>query len=183
MTQFVQILKTKRFPSGFLFLLAAGIAGAVVCQYFPFSGLFHAEPVPPKQEKEQSSSPESRAVSPTRVCSEQFLNVGRENIFDPLYEAVEVKKDAPSKKEETINPGAALQDWKLEYVLKKKTIWHFSNKHRKDESYDMEVGKTYTLYDRGRPFEITVVRQGKWGVTLVHSGPPEQRKTFSLVEQ
>jgi hypothetical protein len=77
----------------------------------------------------------------------------------------------------------ALRDWKLEYYRKQKTVWHFPTSASRTRPTMSRIGKTFTLQDGGQSFDVNIVPEGKWGVTFVYPGPPEQRKTFSLVEQ
>jgi hypothetical protein len=182
MNQSVRILMKIWFHHGFLFLLVVGIVGGVIYHDAPFSDRVRPEEKPWGGETlKDTVSRESQPVSGKIAAGESFPNIDKVNIFDPLYAKpirINVIGDPLPP-----NPGGVFRDWKLEYARKKKTIWHFSNRRLKDESYDMEVGKTYTFYDRERPFEIKVKPNGKWGVTFVYPGPPEQRKSFSLVEQ
>ncbi len=123
-------------------------------------------------------TPKSRVVA-----SNQFANINKLNVFNPLYTPTPTPPPRATPPPTPIDLKKAVRDWKLEYYRKQKTIWHFTNKRVKDQTYDVEIGKTFTLQDGGRSFDVNIVPEGKWGVTFVYPGPPEQRETFSLVEQ
>ncbi len=125
-----------------------------------------------------SPTPRSRAVA-----ANQFTHINKLNVFNPLFTPTPTPTPAPPPPPKQPVLEKALRDWKLEYYRKQKTVWHFSNKRIKDQTYDVEIGKTFTLQDGGQSFDVNIVPEGKWGVTFVYPGPPEQRKTFSLVEQ
>jgi hypothetical protein len=129
-------------------------------------------------------SPTPSPTPKTRVvANNQFQNINKLNVFDPLYTPTPTPTPPPPPPPKQPELEKALRDWQLEYYRKQKTIWHFKNKRIKDQTYDVEVGKSFTLQDAGRSFDVNIVPEGKYGVTFVYPGPPEQRKTFSLVEQ
>lgn len=132
--------------------------------------------------KKPSPAP-SPTPKPRVVANNQFQNINKLNVFDPLYTPTPTPTPKPPDPPKPPDLEKALRDWKLEYYRKQKTIWHFTNKRVKDQAYDVEIGKSFTLQDAGRPFDVNIVPEGKYGVTFVYPGPPEQRKTFSLVEQ
>ncbi|HNY26095.1 MAG TPA: hypothetical protein PLA90_08850 [Candidatus Sumerlaeota bacterium] len=117
------------------------------------------------------------------VANNQFQNINKLNVFDPIYTPTPTPTPPPPPAQKQPELEKALRDWQLEYYRKQKTIWHFKNKRIKDQAYDVEIGKTFTLQDGGRSFDVNIVPEGKYGVTFVYPGPPEQRKTFSVVEQ
>jgi hypothetical protein len=122
-------------------------------------------------------TPKSRVVA-----DNQFSNINKLNIFDPLYTPTPTPTPKPPEAVKPPDLEKALRDWKFEYALKKKTVWHFVNKRVKDQAYDVEIGKTFTLQDGGRPFDVNIVADGKYGMAFVYPGPPEQRKAFSMLD-